>query len=403
MDVTSESEATTVPEATGGARTLVVCFDGTMEEYDGDNTNAVKLFALLKKDDWREQLCYYQPGIGTYVTPGAVSPILEWGAKLLDSAFAIFLKDHVMEGYKFLMNNYHAGDRICIFGFSRGSYIARALAGMLHKVGLLPRDNTEQVPFAFKMYEKTSESGIQLAAGYKQTFCQNVEVEFLGVWETVASVGIIMCRSLPYTTGNASVKTFRHAVSLDEHRVRFEPYLLEPKADAQSGYATDTLEVWFSGCHEDVGGGAVTNDTPHSLSDITLRWMVRQIVSSGCGIQFDPAALKRASISLTFDDSPTIISPEERPVDDADSSQPLHDNLAGFSKWKLLEIFPLTWTRQDVQGGRHTKFGLHLGRSRQIVDPKPNFHYTVKERMENPALKYKPKAKWVPGSEVYVE
>ncbi|KAK7036859.1 hypothetical protein R3P38DRAFT_3480660 [Favolaschia claudopus] len=387
MDVTSDSEATTVPEPTGGARTLVVCFDGTMEEYDGDNTNAVKLFALLKKDDWREQLCYYQPGIGTYVTPGAVSPILEWGAKLLDAAFAIFLKDHVMEGYKFLMNNYHAGDRIW---FSRGSYIARALAGMLHKVGLLPRDNTEQ-------------SGIQLAAGYKQTFCQNVEVEFLGVWETVASVGIIMCRSLPYTTVNASVKTFRHAVSLDEHRVRFEPYLLEPKPDAQSGYATDTLEVLFSGCHEDVGGGAVTNDTPHSLSDITLRWMIRQIVSSGCGIQFDPAALKRASISLTFDDSPTIISPDERPVDDADSCQPLHDNLAGFSKWKPLEFFPLTWTRQDVQGGRHTKFGFHLGRSRQIVDPNPNFHYTVKERMENPALKYKPKAKWVPGSEVYVE
>ncbi|KAJ7617476.1 hypothetical protein DFH06DRAFT_1237825 [Mycena polygramma] len=389
------------------SRTLVLCFDGTSEQYSGHDTNPVKLFALLKKDDFREQVCYYQSGVGTYLKPSMVSPLFQWGAKVLDEAFAIYLNDHVMDGYRFLMENYHSGDKICLFGFSRGSYTARALAGMLHKVGLLPRDNQEQIPFAFKMYQQTSASGIQLAAGYKRTFCQTVQIEFLGIWETVSSVGVFMGRTLPYTSVNSSVKIFRHAVALDEHRVRFEPYLLEPKPDGATpgdkDFPTDTLEVWFSGCHGDVGGGDVTDGVARSLSDITLRWMVRQIMASDCGIRFESGALKRAAIPALVDASSVEVSADERSVDDADSSEPLHDDLAGVSAWEALEILPLTWSVQDTQGAWHRKFGFHLGRGRTIVDQKPKFHYTVKERMANTALKYKPKAKWVAGTEVYVE
>ncbi|KAJ7845389.1 hypothetical protein B0H14DRAFT_2584717 [Mycena olivaceomarginata] len=402
------SDTSTVPETTATGRTLVLCFDGTSEQYDGyancaQDTNPVKLFALLKKNDFREQLCYYQPGIGTYLTPGAVAPALEWCAKVLDLAFAIYLKDHVMDGYRFLMNNYRAGDKICIFGFSRGSYTARALAGMLHKarkfhnstprepnrstisaqVGLLPRDNEEQISFAFKMYQKTSAAGIQMAAGYKQTFCQNVQVEFLGVWETVASVGVIMGRTLPYTSVNSSVKTFRHAVSLDEHRVRFQPYLLEPKPDGtklgSEEFPTDALEVWFCGTHTDHG--------------LHLRDPVRQS-RAGTRCDFSHPLPEASSVAA---------SPEEQGVDDADSSEPLHDDLTGFSLWRLLEIFPLTWSVQDVKGAWHTKFGPHLSKGRSVVDPNPKFHFTVKERMANSKLRYHPKAQWAAGTEVYVE
>ncbi|KAJ7015961.1 hypothetical protein C8F04DRAFT_1021023 [Mycena alexandri] len=389
-------------------RTLVLCFDGTAGQYDGYNTNAVKLFALLKKDDFREQLCYYQPGVGTYLNPSTVSPIFEWCAKVLDEAFAIFLNDHVMDGYRFLMENYRKEDKICLFGFSRGSYTARALAGMLHKVGLLPRDNQEQIPFAFKMYQNNSTSGIALAAGYKQTFCQTVPVEFMGVWDTVSSVGVFMGRTLPFTGVNATIKTFRHAVSLDEHRVRFMPYLLEPKLTDSSIPKdelppTDALECWFSGCHSDIGGGNVQDDVARSLSDITLRWMVRQIMASDCGILFDADALKRATIPVIAHSSSVAVSPEIRSIDDENSSQQLFDSLAGFSAWKPLEILPLTWSVQDVQGAWHRKFGFHLGKGRPIVDPKPNFHVTVKERMANTTLKYRPKAQWVAGTEVYIE
>jgi len=221
----------------------------------------------------------------------------------------------------------------------------------------------------------------------------------------VDSVGVLMGRTLPFTGINASIKTLRHAVALDEHRVRFLPYLCEPKnAPSTKGQLSeDVLEVWFAGAHSDVGGGAVTNDVPRSLSDITLRWMVKQVMTSTCGILFDKAALERAEISPIPTDCPTEVSPSERSIDDADSSEPMDDELKANPAWWILEVLPLPWSVQDAQGVWHRKFGFHLGKGRPIVDAQPNFHYTVKERMADIALKYKPKAKWVPGTEVYVD
>lgn len=101
------------------------------------NTNIPRLYALLEKDDAAEQqLCYYQAGIGTWFNPGVVAPMFRWGARILDEALAWYLDAHVIDGYKFIMNNWKIGDKICLFGFSRGAYTARALAGALHKVGV---------------------------------------------------------------------------------------------------------------------------------------------------------------------------------------------------------------------------------------------------------------------------
>ncbi|KAG8764930.1 hypothetical protein FRC19_008025, partial [Serendipita sp. 401] len=169
-------------------RCLIMCFDGTADKFDGDNTNVIKLFSLLKKDDRNEQMVYYQPGLGTYVSPGVWGGIMSTVAKGLDMAVAWYLEAHVQHGYIYLMNNYRPGDRICLFGFSRGAYTARCLAGMLHKVGLLPKDNLEQVTFAFEMYKRTDEEGIQQSKGFKQTFSRTVDVDFMGVWDTVSSV-----------------------------------------------------------------------------------------------------------------------------------------------------------------------------------------------------------------------
>lgn len=389
------------------ARTLVLCFDGTSNQYDGSNTNVVKFYALLKKDNTDEQLCYYQPGVGTYFQPGVVQPLFQWGAKMLDEAIAWYLDAHVRGGYTFLMQNYRPGDKICIFGFSRGAYTARALAGFLHKIGLLPKDNPEQLPLAYKLFKNTDHNSRELAAGFKKTFCRSVLVEFLGVWDTVASVGLLRSKTLPFTTTNTTIKTFRHALSLDERRAKFQPNLyhrLTPDAsytvpdvtvvpdedapltspvsdisfdeedkrrrmeadlraeqaaedaarraaetqpqppqaaeEAPTGAGigswlktllkrttspkekvlrrkkdtkfdtvsarndpsgdnigtTDVLEVWFAGCHGDVGGGTVPNGTAHSLSDISLRWMVRQVAQAQCGIMFDSDALRLARV-----------------------------------------------------------------------------------------------------------
>ncbi|KAF4596088.1 hypothetical protein EYR38_007462 [Pleurotus pulmonarius] len=114
-------------------RTLVLCFDGTGDQFDEDNSNIVQLFTLLKKDNRDVQMVYYQAGIGTYTSPNIATPLMAKVSKTLDEMVAWNLDRHVMDGYEFLMQNYKAGDRICIFGFSRGAYTARALAGMIHK------------------------------------------------------------------------------------------------------------------------------------------------------------------------------------------------------------------------------------------------------------------------------
>jgi len=453
------TDSTGKGEVTKNARTLVLCFDGTANEYSGDNTNVVKFFSLLKKDDLNEQICYYQAGIGTFFNPGVVSPVFQWGAKILDEAIAWYLNQHVMDGYRFLMQNYCIGDKICLFGFSRGAYTARALAGMLFKVGLLPRDNDEQIAFAYKLYQREDDAGIQLSAGFKQTFSFNVTIEFIGVWDTVSSVGIVMGKTLPFTNSNQAIKTFRHALSLDEHRAKFRPNYYHYPAptpaaaakdpeqasgappDLESGFSsddlrkekknrwsfrsranpkrtdkvrtssitvrgnpdvTDVLEVWFAGCHSDVGGGAVSDDTVSSLANITLRWMVREIILSQCGIRFDVDALQRLSIPYVFPDAG---NPNDAMTarDKTDAVQPLHDQLKAIPLWWLLEIIPLHYSWQDDQGVWHTSFTFNMGRGRNIFDEHPNFHSSVKTRMQDTSLKYTPRAKWTAGTEVYID
>ncbi|KAK0504323.1 hypothetical protein EDD18DRAFT_1305975 [Armillaria luteobubalina] len=443
-------------EASKQPRTLVLCFDGTASEYEKDNTNVVKLFSLLKKDDSSQQLCYYQAGIGTFFAPGVVSPLFEWVAKIADEAVAWYLNQHVMDGYRFLMQNYRAGDRICMFGFSRGAYTARALAGMLYKVGLLPRDNQEQIPFAYKLYKQDDEAGMELSNGFKHTFCRNVQIEFMGVWDTVASVGVVMGRTLPFTTSNRAIKTFRHAISLDEHRSRFRPNLFHRASPGQdpeftatvshdSGAVkapsnklsfcrtkkiggstffhpdhwrhspvrstslddedwdpTNVLEVWFAGCHSDIGGNEPMADPPHSIGNIPLRWMIRQVISSQCGIAFDEAALSKVEIRPSLVFQPPKAHGGPGIADEVDAQQPIHDRLQDTKIWWLLEVIPLRYSWQDAQGVWHSEFRWNLGRGRTIEETQPNFHTTVKERMANESLNYRPRAIWN-GNEVYVE
>jgi len=338
-----------IPETQRG-RTLVLCFDGTGDQFDEDNSNVVRLMGLLAKGDRKKQMVYYQAGIGTYTSEKDVSPWKAMIQKTLDEMVAWNLDEHVMDGYEFLMQNYHDGDRICIFGFSRGAHTARSLAGMLQKVGLLPADNWQQVPFAYKMYSRTDEEGFLLSASFKKTFSISVDIEFLGVWDTVSSVGLIP-KQLPFTFCNNIVKTFRHALSLDEHRVKFnyEPWhrrddkhltrerscrasqsVPNPKRreSTKSSFSvdsdikvqsvledvyeeewhdTDVEEVWFAGCHCDVGGGSVKNGTRHALANIPLRWMVRECFKTNSGILFNSKALREIGMD------PSHIYPEVRP------------------------------------------------------------------------------------------
>ncbi|KAI0078127.1 hypothetical protein K474DRAFT_1771218 [Panus rudis PR-1116 ss-1] len=329
------------------ARTLILCFDGTGDQFDSDNSNVVQLVSLLKKDDSTKQLVYYQTGIGTYADPVLKTPLFESVSLVLDQMFASNLSSHIKAGYEFLMQNYTAGDKICIFGFSRGAYTARALAGMLQKVGLLPAHNHQQIPFAYDMYKREDLEGLHLSAMFKYTFCRDVSVEFLGVWDTVASVGLVP-RYLPFITENNGIKYLRHALALDERRIKFLPsycvdsvkkmekqkakegkkkeHVAKQYEDAINEYSdhvTDVKEVWFAGVHTDVGGGSVRNDTPNTLARIPLRWMIRECFRCNTGIIFDAVMLHQLGLNVYLGNEGRPVlgeQPARLPLTDPDST-----------------------------------------------------------------------------------
>jgi uncharacterized protein (DUF2235 family) len=140
----------------------------------------------------------------------------------LDMAIGSGLGDHIRDAYRFLMQNYREGDKICLLGFSRGAYTVRCLAGMLHKVGLLPASNSAQINFAYDFFKDDTPNGWKMSAEFKKTFCTDVNVYFVGLWDCVASVGFLP-RKLPFSKSPTnSIHYFRHAMGLDEHRAKFK-------------------------------------------------------------------------------------------------------------------------------------------------------------------------------------
>ncbi|KAF2967015.1 hypothetical protein GQX73_g6531 [Xylaria multiplex] len=205
-------------DARNHPRTLIICLDGTGDQFDNDNSNIVHFISCLKKHSPEQQVTYYQSGIGTYDKGGLKNGI---GAAM-DMAVGSGLGIHVKDAYRFLMQNYREGDKICLLGFSRGAYTVRCLAGMIHKVGLLPASNGSQINFAYNFYKDDSDNGEYLAEEFKKTFCTEVNVYFLGLFDCVASVGFFP-RKLPFSkTATNTVHYFRHAMALDEHRAKFK-------------------------------------------------------------------------------------------------------------------------------------------------------------------------------------
>src|SRR5436190_34898 len=126
-------------------RNLVICCDGTNNDFGGVHTNVIRLVQALQPDRDR-QLVYYDTGIGTLPEPSIITKCGQAIRKALSLAFGIGLSANVEKAYAYLMDNWHPGDRVFLFGFSRGAYTARVLAGLLHQLGLLPPGNGNLVP-----------------------------------------------------------------------------------------------------------------------------------------------------------------------------------------------------------------------------------------------------------------
>ena len=294
-------------------RTIVILLDGTGDSFDADCSNIIHLVSCLKKSD-PSQVTYYQTGIGTYNAKGLSSGL----NSALDAAVGAGLGVHIRDAYRFLMQNYNEGDKVCLFGFSRGSYAARCLAGFIHRMGVLPAGNDSQVNFAYRMYKDDSPNGWKMSTEFKRAFCMNVNVHFIGVFDSVSSVGFIP-RKLPLSS-TPTVKSayFRHCMALDERRSKFKAFRFRQKLSTTKGSTwkqavefnateahfvrtqpgTDVLEVWFVGCHCDVGGGAVKNEVRNRLANIPLRWMIRQTFRCNTGILWKTSMLAEEGLDI---------------------------------------------------------------------------------------------------------
>src|SRR5579862_2395912 len=252
---------------------IVFCCDGTWDTPEND-TNVYRIFKAILTT--HEQVAYYDDGVGSDGTP------LE---KLAGGALGIGLFGKIKDAYTKIAHAYEDGDEIFIFGFSRGAYTARSLAGMIAVCGLptLPFGD-DFVDTAFGAYRQPPERAAILGSLAKFGMV-DAKIKMIGVWDTVGSLGIPAAFGgvgpefqFLDTSLHRDVLNAYHALSIDERRCEFPPTLWKgPAAPGQ------TLEqIWFAGSHCDVGGGYAER----GLADITLEWMMGK--ASALGLEFSP-------------------------------------------------------------------------------------------------------------------
>lgn len=348
-------------------KNIVICCDGTGNEFGGSNSNVVKLYQVLVHSD--EQVCYYHPGVGTMGARNALTAPGRWWTRLIGLAFGYGVSDNIADAYQFLMRTFEPGDRLYVFGFSRGAYTARALCGMLHVVGLLGKNNEGLIPFAIRMV-KNKHINFAVAAGFKKTFSQECKPHFVGVWDTVSSLGWVYDPlHFPFTrlSQNADLQIVRHAVSIDERRAFFRQNLFGPPHDASQ----DVKELWFAGVHSDVGGSYPEAES--QVSKIALQWMLDE--AEAAGLTVDPA--RKAQILGG-----------KQPYAAPDPRGPQHESLR--RAWWIAEIWPKIVHREDASGRWHPSIWFNLGRHR-LIEPGCLVHPSVEERIKDPSPRYQPR------------
>ena len=273
---------------------LVVCADGTWKSRDDstDATNVEKLCdaVLPVAADGTRQLSRYFPGVGS-----------RRADRVLGGAFGVGLSRNVQECYRWLAREWEPGDELFLFGFSRGAFTVRSLAGMVRNVGLLPADQLARVGEAYSHYRDRDPAWRPdgpLAVAYRAAYSREVErIRCIGVWDTVGALGVPTAGPLGWWTRrrwgfhdvqlSGRVDHGYHALAVDERRKAFAPALWQVD-DAHA--ASQTVEqVWFAGVHSNVGGGY----EDCGLSDTTLWWMVGK--ARGAGLELDQSRLREAT------------------------------------------------------------------------------------------------------------
>ena len=279
--IAAEPAAAPAPGRLRGRVDHVIILDGTLSSLkDGEETNAGLLFKLLTGGPLRaDRRVYYEPG-------------LQWDGwrKFGDIAQGRGINRQIRRAYGWLASHYRPGDRVFLFGYSRGAFAVRSLAGVMDRVGLLKReDATERAVLqAYRHYMNAPDAPV--ARDFAARFCHaEAPIEVVGVWDTVKALGIRLPLLWMLTEARhqfhnhhlgKSVRHGFHALALHETRVAFEPVLWT----SPPGWAGNVEQVWFRGAHGDVGGHVGAWPQSRPLSNIPLCWMLERAETVGLAL-----------------------------------------------------------------------------------------------------------------------
>ncbi|MDX2276521.1 MAG: DUF2235 domain-containing protein [Hyphomonadaceae bacterium] len=290
---------------------LVICCDGTWQRvYRGELTNVALTARSIATRDANNiaQIVYYSAGVGADLG----------SSNLWNGMTGADLDQHLLDAYLFLNLNYEPGDQIFLFGFSRGAYTVRTLAGLLRKCGVLRRDSVDKADDALELYRdrklaKDSAIVERFRAAHAIAWPRlsaplikpphDLRIAYLGVWDTVGSLGIPSVLPIPInlnrryqfhdTELSRSVEAARHAVAIDERRGAFKPALWS-NVDKFNwpGRPARVLQAWFPGDHGGVGGGPA-----RGLSNCSLMWVIEGAEQAGLAFSREPGSVLSACLA----------------------------------------------------------------------------------------------------------
>jgi len=373
----------------------------------GKILRAVKPLALDENGKEVPQIVFYDKGIGT----GGFSDAI------LGGGFGSGIKTNVLDCYDFIIQNYEDGDELYFFGFSRGAFTVRVLAGLISVCGLLTKGDSHYAPEAYEVFKLQAtkkenkekllkafrdgkyESGN--AYGGRNEAVREVNIHFLGVWDTVPAIGLAgylgrvggwlgkHLRMNNYTLSK-NVEYAYHALGLDENRRAFDPLLWDAPPKYEKGETVINKEMeqrWFAGIHTTIGGGFAKDE----LSYITLKWMVDKAVERG----------------LQFTDKKFLDKRDKKLKTHLDFFMPNEKSYQGDLEKNSIWIYPVEgfWKKRVVKlaGDKYEekmmvseKISRFFGRavnlredSREIIDD------SVYARLNDPACKAYRKRTWV--------
>lgn len=289
-----------------------------------NNTNVFTLYTSCKAADpsGQNQVCFYDPGLGSK-RDGPDIGWLRWAYNKVSQATGLGISQNIKDCYRFLIQVYEPGDRLFLFGFSRGAYTVRSLGGVLKLCGI-PSQNAkgvspktskhvceslveEAVETVYKTYgqdDATRQKRIALGVDYRTRYnAHEIAPYFIGVWDTVRALGLpgtngmILWRHAFHDAGlDARVPYARQALAIDENRDVFAPVLWEETPEDRTSQRIK--QMWFAGVHSDVGGSY----RERGLSDITLSWIVEEARQIETPLLVEPLKLAPDPLGLQHDE-----------------------------------------------------------------------------------------------------